>query len=336
MKDRVKKAYQRWINKRIPPSSNVTLTQKNIFIFPNRQALFYFLLVALVWLGATNYENNIAFAFSFLLLALFVVNILHTFNNVAGLNLQRLTTQPAFSGEFTRVGIMLSKTRVAEKHAIYIGWHKEHDNHATLSANNELYLDVPVKTLQRGLYNPGRIKINSVYPLGIIRCWCYIDLNVEILTYPKPLFSAALPQEQQAALSQEKNSIAVRGSEDFESLQDYTQGSSLRQVSWKHYAKGQGLKSKLYSENKSSQLWLRWEDFDLNTEARLSNLCYWVLELEKKNQHYGLALPGTSLSPSNGVAHKDKALKMLALYGVNKKQIHSRDYSHDCTEGEIA
>ena len=62
---KVREGYAQWIDRRIPPSRQVTLTQKNIFIFPNRHALFYFLVVALIWVAATNYESNLSFGLSF-------------------------------------------------------------------------------------------------------------------------------------------------------------------------------------------------------------------------------------------------------------------------------
>jgi len=310
--------YRRWIDRRIPPSREVALTQKNIFIFPNKQALLYFLLVALIWLGATNYENNLSFALSFLLIAVFIVGILHTFNNVSGLKLQFVYAEPVFEGEFTSVEIFLSRQHGSTaKHSVTLGWHKDHQTTASLSSAESVRINVSTQALKRGLYRPGRIAVTSVYPLGIIRCWSHIDLNVAVLTYPKPVYHADLPGQSISDTGSDE-SIVVAGSEDFDSLQDFIPGSSLRQISWKHYAKGQGLKSKLYSDYVDSQLWLRWGDFNLSTEAKLSNFCYWILELDKQGRPYGLELPGVSLEPSTGQPHKELALKTLALYGVQE------------------
>jgi len=60
-------------------------------------------------------------------------------------------------------------------------------------------------------------------------------------------------------------------------------------------AKGQGLFSKQYSEDSSSELWLDYEQtLGHNVEERLSQLCRWVLDAEKAGLTYGFKASGIS------------------------------------------
>ena len=51
----------------------------------------------------------------------------------------------------------------------------------------------------------------------------------------------------------------------------------------------------------------------LDTEARLSRLCAWLLQADKLGLSYGLRLPGLQIKPSSGEAHKRQCLEALAL-----------------------
>ncbi|MCC7516237.1 MAG: hypothetical protein IT470_02740, partial [Pseudomonadales bacterium] len=80
--------YQRWINRRIPPTRDVILGQRNLFIFLSTPGLGWLLLSTLLWVGATNYQTNLAMALCFLLLSVLLVAIHLTFANLNGLRVR--------------------------------------------------------------------------------------------------------------------------------------------------------------------------------------------------------------------------------------------------------
>jgi uncharacterized protein (DUF58 family) len=66
----------------------------------------------------------------------------------------------------------------------------------------------------------------------------------------------------------------------------------------------------------SAELWLDWIDARApDPEARLGVLAHWVLETERLGQGYGLRLPGVSIPPGRGEAHRARCLEALALHG---------------------
>ena len=65
----------------------------------------------------------------------------------------------------------------------------------------------------------------------------------------------------------------------------------------------------------SSELWLDWDEARApDTESRLSVLAQWVIQAERFGQSYGLRIPGTSIPPARGEAHRTRCLEALALF----------------------
>jgi uncharacterized protein (DUF58 family) len=64
-------------------------------------------------------------------------------------------------------------------------------------------------------------------------------------------------------------------------------------------------------------LWLEWDTLrELDVEARLSRLARWVVDAEAARLTYGLRLPGASIAPGQGPAHRHQCLRALALYNT--------------------
>lgn len=310
----MRQRFAKWVNRRIPPAREVTLNQRRIFIFPSRVGLFFGFCLFIMLLTAINFQNNLSYGLTFLLATLFVIATLHTYANLSGLTLRALRAQPAFPGQRSEFAIMIERGKKRDHFALYVKWPESSDALINLLEEDtaEVHLHLPVG--QRGWFKPGRLMLESTYPLGLLRCWTWVDLDLHALVYPRPLSSADLP-----GLATDKPdgaSVPVLGSDDFYGFRSYRKGDSLRHIHWKGVAKGQGVQSKQYTAYADRSVWLDWELFPgLGTEQRLSHLCYWALDFESRNEEYGLRLPGVVLEPDCGPKHRDLVLKELALFG---------------------
>jgi uncharacterized protein (DUF58 family) len=248
---------------------------------------------------------------------LFVVAVLHSFANLAGLTIHAVRAVPVFAGQRSEFEIRLSHDNGRDYYAIHVGWRDEGDM-ATLSLleQNEVHASLFVGTEERGWHNPGRLLLESVYPLGLLRTWTWVDLDIHALVYPRPLASGPLPGV--ATDKPDGSAVPVPGSDDFYGLRDYQVGDSPRHVFWKSVAKGQPLQTKQYTAYADRSVWLEWSLFEgLPPEQRLSHLCYWVLEFDRSNEEYGLRLPGHVIEPDCGDSHRQRILRQLALYGID-------------------
>ena len=235
VKDGWDAGWQRWLVRRVPPSREVTLDQKNLFIFPSPAGFLYLLLLLGLVIGAINYENNMLFISAFLLAGLFVVGILHTFGNLAGLTLRAGHAQPVFAGHDVRFNLALRAGSKSFHDSVVLQWGGSDFYRAAIDVENEELLHIHVPTTSRGWFHPGRLLVQSWYPLGLIRTWSRIDLDTRVLVYPRPVAAPPLPDSH--GKDQHGTPMLEDGGEDFTGFRRYQLGDPLRRVAWKAAAK---------------------------------------------------------------------------------------------------
>jgi uncharacterized protein (DUF58 family) len=295
----------------------VTLNQRRVFIFPDRVGLFFLLVLVVMLLTAINYQNNMAFALTFLLASLFIVAILHTYGNLSGLRLEALRGEATFVGDSAEFELQLRRPPGRGYHAIRLGWPDQPAATVSLLEEESTIVRLFHAAPQRGWLRPGRLSVSTVYPLGLLRAWTWVDLDFAALVYPQPLPGPRPTGEFDADPHglQHLQPRWQKGSEDFYGFRPYRSGDNLRHVMWRAYAKGQRLQSKQFSELPVASHWLNFDGCEGDREQRLGLLCHWVLELHRRGDAFGLQLPGESLRPGQGEAQRDEALRMLALFG---------------------
>lgn len=312
---RIDQLYQRWVDWRLPARDKITLRNRRLFIFPTRAGFFFFALLILLWLVATNFENNLIFALTFLLAAIFVVAIFHTFFNLSGLSIETGPTPPCFCGSLAEFVLVLTQKGRRYRDNINL-FHRQGDLVSiALPGVERAQVSIAILAPERGWFQPGRITLETRYPLGLLRAWTFLDLNLRALVYPRPVQLPTWPRNTYAG--DEEGMELAAGREDFRGLEKYRPGEALGRIAWKHYAREQGLHTKHYFDPVSERQWLDWDAFPgLDTEARLSRLCGWCLELAGGEGLYGLKLPGIEIAPARGEVHKNRVLEALALFGL--------------------
>ena len=312
--------FRAWLDRRMPPSNAITLDQKKIFILPTREGVFFSLLIVFMVLAGINYQNSLIFALAFLLASLLMVSILHTYRNLSGLTILAGGTLPAFAGEDAEFTVMLSRLGARTYEALLLGWNRDLLQGADLLEDEEVKIKLFVETRVRGPMNPGRLLIQTNYPVGLFRSWTWVDLDMSTIVYPSPVPAGDIPVV--SASSDEGKLLAREGVEDFYGLREYQQGDPLKQVAWKSYARTGELLTKQFSAFADRRIWLDWESYPgMDREARLSRLCYWVLKLDATNNEYGLRLPGVEITPHRGVEHREEILKALAIFEVQEFEL---------------
>lgn len=308
--------YQRWVDWRLPARDKIVLHNRRLFIFPTKAGFFFFGLLILLWLVATNFENNLIFGLTFLLAAIFVVAIFHTFFNLSGLAIEAGYTPPCFCGSAAEFGFVLSQQGRRYRDNIRLVYGDGENVSIALPGVERAEVSLAIPAPARGWFKPGRVTLETRYPLGLLRAWTFLDLNLRALVYPRPIKSTVWPQGSKAG--EEGSMELADGREDFRGLERYRPGETLGRIAWKHYAREQGLHTKHYSDPVDEHLWLDWEALPgLDSEQRLSRLCGWCLEVAGGQAPYGLRLPGVEITPARGEAHKNKVLRELALFGLS-------------------
>jgi len=312
----LQKRFFKWIDKRSPMAQGVLLNRRNLYIFPSLTGFSLFALSAILWLLGTSYQNNLVLALSYLLLSLMIVAIFHTYANLAGLTIKTLGVKPVFVNEVALFNLELSGISHKHYENLTIRWWQGQPASYELQRGKVSSIQVGLQSDKRGVLNPGKLLIETTFPLGVIRCWTWVNLKIAADVFPQPI-KVPFPTQLSGGDAGEQGS-GGQGSDDFNGLKVYQAGDPIKHIAWKHYAREQGLYSKQYSAQLQRDCWLNWDDFSqYQGEKRLSALCYWAVYFESIQQPYGLSIPHKQIKPNLGAEHRLKVLTSLARFNFD-------------------
>jgi uncharacterized protein (DUF58 family) len=242
-----------------------------------------------------------------------MVSIFHTYRNLVMLGLAVGKVRPVYAGERAGFEILVTNTGVYSRIGICLESVSQPPVYIDLGPQQTIPVTLYRDTARRGVLALGRCRISSCYPLGLFRAWSHLELHMHCLVYPRPGPRRPLPQS--TAYKHNLSGDKGRGVDDFAGFRPYRPGDSPRQLFWKSAAREQPLLTKQFGGDRADELWLDWRDLDaLDTEARLSQLCRWVLDADHNRQCYGLRLPGVEIAIASGDVHKQRCLEALARF----------------------
>lgn len=309
-------SFKRWLFRLYgPESAPIVLTQRRVYILPTGAGLTYAAALVLMLIGAINYNLSLGYALIFLLAGLGLVTLLHTFRNLVQIEISPGRIEPVFAGDMALVGLLLRNRRGTERFSISLGFEAEETVSTDLAANASTPVNLPLWTRQRGWLRPGRIKLETRYPLCLVRAWSYVEPDMHCLVFPRPEPSA--PPLPLSASGESGSVLSGKGSEDFSGLRSHQPADSPSHVAWKAVAREQPLLTKQFSGAGTTQVWLDWNGLPpgMGTEERLSRLTRWLLDCHAQGLEYGLRLPGREFPLGQGARQFQDCLEALALYG---------------------
>ncbi len=306
-----------WLNKRIPIARQVTLDYKKIFVFPTKYGFLYSLMLALMLIGSINYAKSLGYALTFWLASIILLGIIHTYKNLLGLTIQPGKQMAVFADQEITLNLNIIKHFENNRHDSIIFKYGQSARQLSLINQTSQQIQLRLPAQKRGRFQPERILIETYYPLGLIRAWSWIKLDIQILIYPAPLKNDVLKYEiVQQNNETSRGQLMTKGGDEYYGIRDYQNGDNLRHVAWKNYAKSQKLSTKLFVNHASPSRDIHWQKFhDNNIESLLSKMTYWVIELSKQGKEFSLTLPDNShLKQGSGTSHETSCLEALANY----------------------
>lgn len=315
---RLNSRFRAWLRRRQGQDSNpVTLASRRIYILPTGLGLGFAGMLLLMSLGAMNYANNLALGLAFLLASVALVAMHHCHRTLVGLSVSGSALEPVFAGQQARFGITLINEARETRPEIEL----TSDGPALApvrlqAATHELIrtvVELTVPTQHRGRARLERFEVASRYPFGLFRAWAVVHMHLECIVYPKPTDGTLPPLPQQTDMGGPQE--ALQGEEEFAGLRPFHSGDSPRRIAWKAYARGQGLHIKQYAGTAVTSHLFTWDSLEgLGTEARLSQLCRWIIDAHAAGRPYGLKIPSVSIEVNVGDPHRQRCLTALALF----------------------
>ncbi len=287
----------------------IRLDRHRIYVLPTRFGALFSLVLAVMLLGALNYNNNPALLLTCLLGAASYQSVFQAFRTLNRLELHAIRTEPCHAGEPLRVALHF-RTDARPRRSLCLrvdAVEIRFDLPAAGEGCVHLTLDAP----QRGWRRLGRLRLSSTYPFGLFEVWSWLHPDVAALVYPR-LEPQAPPLPLDPAEAQWQT---ARGSGDeLAVLREYRPTDPLRTIAWKASARHDTLLVKEFERRRGRDVVL---DFGalhgLDREARLSRLARWVFLAEAAQVRYALVLPDQRLGPGLGAEHRHACLRALAL-----------------------
>jgi uncharacterized protein (DUF58 family) len=300
-----------------PQSGAIVLVQRRVFILPTRSGLVFVAVLLLMLTGSVNYSLSLGFVLTFLLGATGITAMLHTFRNLANLQVTAGRARPVFAGETAQFTVCIDNPGAADRYSIGLTRDKKDATFSDIRACQTTFSSIGIPAPRRGLLRPGRLTLFTRYPLGLYYAWAYLELDMQCVVYPRPAPPGLLlpPTESAAGHGAERG----QGQEDFFGLRPYHSGDSLRHIAWKAAARDRGLLTKQFSGRADSELWLSWAllPAQMDVEEKLSRMARWVLDANARSMSFGLKLPGKTIAIASGQAQLEQCLEALALFAID-------------------
>ena len=306
----------RWARRRQGvDASSTTLKPGRVYILPTGVGLVFAIMTFAMLLGSMNYNNNLSFVLTFVLIGIGFVSMHQCQRNLVGLDLTYAGAEPVFAGQAIQFRIAVKNSSRNTRHGILL--HCEHgasELHDLAPGESRIFL-LQVPTAHRGWVRLSRFGVRTLFPFELFRAWAWLHMDLRALVYPRPADPAPPPPPTQTAHGHRQHD--ARGEEDFAGLRRYVEGDSPRHVAWKAYARSGQLLAKQFAGADTSSQWFDFNALSNNElESRLSILTRWILDADRRGEDYGLRLPAMEFPPTHGDVQRRQTLEALALFNL--------------------
>lgn len=314
----LRRRFAHWALARHAPGPATTLGQRNIYILPTPAGWFFALTLLVLLVGSINYQLNLGYLFTFALAGSALMSMHLTHANLRGVQLSAATgeTDEWFAG---RPGLLRLRLR-AERGARW-GLLARLDDAPARAADLEpgqgLELALPWQPAHRGQLAWPALRLETRYPLGLWRAWSVWRPGLRIWVYPTPR-EPSQPFPVSGGRPGEGARQRRADGDEPDELRDWRSGDALRRVVWRKSLDQRWVVRSAGSVAAREWLCLDWHELPpgMGAEARLEQLCAWVLQAQRAGRAWELRLPGWARAGAATPEHARECLRMLAQWGL--------------------
>lgn len=302
-------------------SGEVFLRQRRVFIIPTHPGLMFCLMLLALFIGSINYNLSLGFGLTFLIAACALIDMHLTFRNLAHLHLAASRAAPVFAGEEARFPLQLINRRKHDRYAIWLdfvdGDRTSVAQPVDVAAHAASTITLSTPARERGWLAAPRVRLQTRFPLGLLRAWAYWQPDAKALVYPRPEDDAPPLPLTESTYSDGRHA----GQDDFAGIRSYQAGDSPKRLAWRQIARMEpassgALITKHFEGGAATEIVFDLAQLPdvLDVEAKLSRVARWVIEAEARGLPYALLLDGLAYPAALGPAHQETCLRALALY----------------------
>lgn len=302
----------RWafIRPKKPEPLPIELNRGRIYVLPTSFGLFISGVIAVLLLGALNYNNNPAIFLAFIIAAAAHNSLVHAHLLLSGLGIKALHSEPVHVGQTMQLRMRFEAKGARDRLGLELVC-GDAEEKFDLLAREEIEISLSIPTIRRGWMQTGRMRLSTIRPLGLARAWSWIRPDTMLLVYPALEMQAPALPEDQGEGSQAR--MHAQG-EHLHQLREYRYGDARKQIAWKASARSEHILVREYETQTAKEVQLDWFSLALMPyEARISRLSRWVVNAEQSGCRYSLRLPQEFIPSGNGLEHRHACLRALAL-----------------------
>ena len=291
----------------------VILRHRRIYILPTKRGVALIATLAMTLLTSLNYSLSLGFAATFLLVGLVAAALIHTFRNLAGIELRPLSAGETFAGGVMPFTVALAGG-ATPRYAVTLAARGCFPVTVDVLPDSALPVALELLTPRRGRIVLGRVTLSSDFPMGLWRGWAYVHFPLAGIAFATPEF--APPPLPLGDGGQDENTLARGDSGELAGLRTYQPGDPMQRIAWKTVARGIGWYTKQFEgSGGGGAVDLDWNALPgaLDSKARIARLTAWVLAAERAARPFSLHAPGISIAAGQGRDHRRTALTALAL-----------------------
>jgi uncharacterized protein (DUF58 family) len=320
--------WRAWWLARLPSTAQHVLTHRNLYLWPTRAGWMLGLTLLLLLVGSINYQLNLGYGLTFLLAGSIAASVHVGHANLRGLRLQVSIDGEAWAGRPIPARVWLEAPGRHARWAVSVQWMQPGAAvaGADVEAADRTAVDLPLVLPTRGRHAVPPLRVESLYPLGVVRFWSVWRPAGSVTVYPTPepdgpgLPTAAPPTPAPAQPSAPPVRHTATGDATPQAVRPYRAGDAATRVLWKKAARTDGdpagwLVRAAEPAPPCADLWLDETHCGLaSVEARRARLAAWVLRADAEGRRYGLRLATVVIEPDHGPAHRRRCLEALACH----------------------
>lgn len=283
--------------------------QSRTFIIPTAFGFAFAAVCFLLLLMAVGFSNNIIYFFVFYLIAIALVAMLMTNNNVDRVQILSIQPENIFAGENNKIFVHLTNTKLLPSYSLQLYLDKK--NHiAEVPVLNGMETATTIcfwKPATRGLHQLPRLQMQTRFPFGMLHSWCLYKKDKQVLIYPAKIGFEILPKDLGGAEFQSNAGL-------FKEHRVFQSSDSTKRIDWRVSQKFDQLMVKTFESQSNQSIHLDYK-FTLSLadfEKRVSQLALWADLAEKNKMNYSFAFNDFSLPADSGEIHYRKIMDFLA------------------------
>ena len=180
--------FRAWWQSRLPLTDTWVLGQRNVYILPTKAGFTFAATLAVMMLASINYQLNLGFALTFLLVGAALVSMHMTHGNLRGLTLHLRPAGDGYAGDAAVLEVVITnpgRERVAlALHFEDRGTHGRAFDWSDAPAQGQTTAHVSIAPPRRGWHAVPAMVVETVFPFGLFRAWTLWRPAGRVLAWP--------------------------------------------------------------------------------------------------------------------------------------------------------